>query len=283
VNPADFTEIGYGVEAGVAHVTLNRPDRRNAWSGTMTLEYRWALHHAHVDPDVRVVVLSGAGDHFCVGADAGALGAIADRGGAYTPPPAEPAPWPDDAPEALRHNNLFPLLISTPVIAALHGICAGAGVVIATYADLRFAATGLRLATSFARLGLPAEYGTGWMLPRIMGLANAATFLYSGGPISAAVAERLGFVQRVIADADLLPATLEYAGSLARESSAESLRTMKRQLFVDAAGDLGSAYGRSVDDMNAALRHPDLREGLAAFRDRRPPDFLSGGRPAGGA
>jgi enoyl-CoA hydratase/carnithine racemase len=282
VNPADFTEIAYttGDPPGVARITLDRPDRRNAWSGTMASEYRWALHHAHVDPAVRVVVLSGAGDHFCVGADAGALRAIADRGGIYDGPEAEPAPWPDDAPESLRHNNLFPLLVSTPVIAALHGGCAGAGVVVATYADIRFAGTGLRLATSFARLGLPAEYGTGWMLPRIMGLANAATFLYSSGPIPVAEVERLGFVQRVIDDADLLPATLEYAGRLARESSAQSLRVMKRQLFVDAAGDLGTAYRRSVDDMNAALRHPDLAEGLAAFKERRPPDFL---RPVPGA
>jgi enoyl-CoA hydratase/carnithine racemase len=279
VNPADFTEIAYttGDPPGVARIALSRPDRRNAWSGTMATEYRWALHHAHVDPAVRVVVLSGAGDHFCVGADTGALSNIADEGGIYSRPGEAPAPWPDGTPEGFRHHNLFPMLISTPVIAALHGICAGAGVVVATYADIRLAGTGLRLATSFARLGLPAEYGTGWMLPRIMGVANAATFLYSGGPIGAAEAERLGFVQRVVDDSDLVPAALDYAGRLARESSAESLRVMKRQIFVDAAGDLGAAYRRSVDDMNTALRHPDLREGLAAFKERRPPDFL---RPA---
>jgi enoyl-CoA hydratase/carnithine racemase len=274
VNPADFTEIAYTVDAGVATVRLDRPERRNAWSGTMALEYRWALHHAHVDPDVRVVVLAGAGPHFCVGADAGALDSIAADGGAYAKPVEEPPPWPDGTPEGLRHNHAFPLAISTPVIAALHGVCAGAGVVVATYTDLRFAAEGVRIATSFARLGLPAEYGTGWMLPRIMGVANAAQFLYGGGPLSAGEAQRLGFVQRVVADDDLLGATLEFAGRLARESSAESLRVMKRQLFVDSAGDLGTAYRRSVDDMDAALRHPDLKEGLAAFRERRPPDFL---------
>jgi len=278
VNPSDFTEIAYGVDAGVASVTLNRPDRRNAWSGAMALEYRWALHSAHTDPDVRVVVLSGAGEHFCVGADADALGSIAAAGGGYDIPEQAPPPWPDGFPEDLRHNHLFPLAISTPVIAAVHGICAGAGVVVATYADVRYAGAGLRLATSFARLGLPAEYGTGWMLPRIMGVANAATFLYSAGPVSAPEAERFGFVQRVVDDGDLLPATLDHARRLARESSGESLRVMKRQLFLDAAGDLGGAYRRSVDDMNAALRHPDLQEGLAAFRDRRPPDFLRRGR-----
>jgi enoyl-CoA hydratase/carnithine racemase len=276
VNPAEFTELRYdaGTHAGVAVVTLDRPERRNAWSGPMAFEYRWALHHAHTDPDVRVVVVTGAGDHFCVGADTGALAGMADAGGAYEKPAEPMPPWPDDVPDGFRHNHTAALTISTPVIAAVHGICAGAGVVVASYADLRFAAAGVRIATSFARLGLPAEYGIGWLLPRLMGTANAAQFLYSGGPIGAGEAQRLGFVQRVFPDDELLSATLDYARRLARESSPESLRTMKRALFVDAAGDLSTAYRRAVDDMKAALRHPDLKEGLAAFKERRPPDFL---------
>jgi enoyl-CoA hydratase/carnithine racemase len=275
VNPADFNELRYEVDAGVALVTLNRPDRRNAWSGPMALEYRWALHHAHTDPAARVVVLAGAGDHFCVGADRGALSDISGSGGAYQRTTADLPPWPDGIPDALRHNHTLPLAVSTPVIAALHGVCAGAGVVLATYADLRFAAAASsRITPAFARLGLPAEYGTGWVLPRLMGTANAAQFLYSGAPIDAEEAQRLGFVQRVFPDEGLLSATLDYARRLARESSAESLRTMKRALFVDAAGDLAAAYRRSVEDMDAALRHPDLKEGLAALQERRPPDFL---------
>jgi enoyl-CoA hydratase/carnithine racemase len=240
----------------------------------MATDWRWALHHAHTDPGVRVVVLAAAGDHFCVGADTGALSRLADAGGMYDRPAAAPPPWPDDVPSGLRHNHAAALTVSTPVIAALHGACAGAGVVVVSYADLRFAAAGARIATSFARLGLPAEYGIGWVLPRVMGPANAAQFLYSGGPITAEEAQRLGFVQRVLPDEELLPATLEYARRLARESSPESLRTMKRALFLDAAADFDTAYRRSVDDMNAALRHPDLKEGLAALKERRPPDFL---------
>jgi enoyl-CoA hydratase/carnithine racemase len=274
VNPSDFTEVRYEVEAGVALVTLNRPDRRNAWSGAMATEWRWALHHADADPAVRVVVLAAAGDQFCVGADTGSLARLADAGGMYERPAAEAPPWPDEVPPGLRHNHAAALTVATPVIAAIHGACAGAGVVVVSYADLRFAAAGARIATSFARLGLPAEYGIGWVLPRLMGTANAAQFLYSGGPIDATEARRLGFVQRVIADDDLLPATLDYARRLARESSPESLRTMKRALFLDSAGDFDTAYRRSVEDMNAALRHPDMKEGLAAFKERRPPDFL---------
>jgi enoyl-CoA hydratase/carnithine racemase len=270
----EFTELHYEVDRGVALVLLNRPDRRNAWSGAMAVEYRWALHHAHTDPAVRVVVLAGAGDQFCVGADAGALAEMSAAGGRYEKEAAALPPWPEELPEGWRHNHLVPLAISTPVIVAIHGVCAGAAVVLASYADLRFAAAGARIATSFARLGLPAEYGTGWMLPRLMGTANAAQFLFQGGPISGEEAQRLGFVQRVFADDELLPATLDYARTLARENSAESLRTMKRALFLDAAGGLDTAYRRSVDDMNAALRHPDMKEGLAAFKERRPPNFL---------
>jgi enoyl-CoA hydratase/carnithine racemase len=268
-----FTELRYEVEAGVALVTLNRTDRKNAWSGPMAHDYRWALHRGHLDPAVRVVVLTGAGDHFCVGADAAALADISDAGG-YQRSGGELPPWPEGTPAGLRHNHLFPLTIATPVIAALHGICAGAGVVLATYADLRFAADGARIATSFARLGLPAEYGTGWMLARIMGVANAAQFCYHGGPIGASEAMRLGYVQRVVGNEDLLTDTLDYARQLARESSGESLRMMKRQLFVDAAGDLDTAYRRSVSDMDAALRSADFKEGLAAFRQRWPPRFV---------
>ena len=275
MNPSDFTELRYEVDSGVALVTLNRPDRRNAWSGQMAVEWRWALHHADTCPDVRVVVLAGAGDHFCVGADTGALDRIADAGGMYERPAPAAPPWPDDVPAGFRHNHAAALTVSTPVIAALHGACAGAGVVVVSYADLRFAGAGARIATSFARLGLPAEYGIGWVLPRLMGTANASQFLYSGAPISAEDAQRLGFVQRVFPDDDLLPATLDYARHLARESSMESLRTMKRALFIDAAGDFDTAYRRSVEDMNAALAHPDLKEGLAALRDRRPPEFLN--------
>ncbi len=277
MNPGDFRQLHYAVEAGVALVTLDRPDRRNAWSGRLAAEYRWALHHAHTDPAVRVVVLTGAGADFCVGSDTALLGEISDAGGAYRAEPNELPPFPEGTPPALRHNHTFPLAVSTPVIAAVNGACAGVGLVLATYADLRFAAEGAILTTSFARLGLPAEYGIGWILPRIVGLANAAQLLYTSCIVDAAEAQRLGLVQRVFPAGELLPRTLDFARRMARESSGESLRMMKRQLFVDAAGDLETAYVRSVEEMDRALTRPDLGEGLAALRERRPPDFLGRG------
>jgi enoyl-CoA hydratase/carnithine racemase len=177
----------------------------------------------------------------------------------------------------MRRNHLVPLLVSTPVIAAIRGACAGAGFVLATYADFRFAAADAKITTAFAKLGLPAEYGIGWLLPRQIGLASAAQLLYAAEVCDGARARGLGWVQEVHAAGDVVPAALAFARTLARHSSGESLRTMKRQLMVDAWGSFGDAYTRSVEDMNAALKHPDLREGLSALRERRQPDFLGDG------
>jgi enoyl-CoA hydratase/carnithine racemase len=277
VEPSEFSELAYQVsDDGVALVELNCPERRNAWGGRMSVEYRWALHHADNDPMVHVVVLTGAGRDFCVGAHRETLEDIDRRGGAYARERLELPPVPEGVPAGLRHNHTIPLALSVPVIAAVNGACAGAGFVLATYADLRFGAEDARIATSFANLGLPAEYGIGWVLARMLGTANAASLLYSGERIEAGEALRLGWLQRVVASDDLLAETLSYAGRLARHSSPESTRTMKRQLFVDAWGDLEDAYRRSVEDMNAAMSHADFREGVAALRERRPPDFLRG-------
>ncbi len=276
MQPEEFAHISYVVSDGVALVTLNRPERRNAWSGPMSVEYRWALHHAHTDAAVRVVVLTGAGNAFCAGADTGLLEEIDSAGGAYTKEKTELPPFPDDAPAPLRHNHTAPLAISTPVIAAINGACAGAGFVLATYADLRWAAESARFGTAFAALGLPAEYGIGWMLPRITGNANALDLLFDPAPRSAHEVERLGFVQRVVPDDALLADALAFAERLARHSSADSLRTMKRAVWVDAVGDLDEAYRRSVADMEAALTRADFRTGIAAAKSKTRPDFLSG-------
>jgi enoyl-CoA hydratase/carnithine racemase len=220
------------------------------------------------------VVLTGAGRDFCIGADSGALDAINSASGTYETEKLPLPSYPDGAPEGMRRNHLAPLLISTPVVAALHGACAGAGFVLATYADFRFAAKDARIATSFAKLGLPAEYGIGWLLPRQIGLSNAAQLLYTAEVCDGDRARELGWVQQVHDADDVLGAAQTFARGLAQHSSGESLRTMKRQLMVDAWGSFDDAYTRSVQDMNTALKGPDMREGLAALKEKRPPEFL---------
>jgi enoyl-CoA hydratase/carnithine racemase len=275
VKPSEFRELTYSVDAGVALVTLNQPERGNLWSGPMAVEYRWALHHADEDPAARVVVLTGAGSTFCAGADVAELDAIGDGNGAYEKERATLPPHPVDAPPGLRHNHTAPLAIGAPIIAAIEGACAGAGFVLATYADLRSVSETAKITTAFARFGLPAEYGIGWLLPRMVGIPNALDLLYDTRPRTGAEVASLGWAQRVHPEGEVLDATLEFARRLAKESSGQSLRTMKRQVFADAAGDLDDAYRRSVDDMNTALAHPDLRVGIKAQRQRTAPDFLT--------
>ncbi len=244
----------------------------------MSVDYRWALHHADTDPAVHVVVLTGAGPDFCIGAHRATLEDIDRSGGNYQRQTMELPPIAPEVPPGLRHNHTIPLSLSVPVIAAVNGACAGAGFVLATYADIRFGASTARIMSSFANIGLPAEYGISWILARLVGTANAAQLLYSGRPLAAEEALRLGWLQRLFPPEELIDATLAYARDLARHSSPHSLRIMKRQIFQDAWGDLEDAYRRSVDDMNAAMTHPDFRLGVAALREKRSPDFL-GGQP----
>jgi enoyl-CoA hydratase/carnithine racemase len=273
MTPAELEHLTYAVDDGVAVITLNRPERGNAWTGVMAAEYRWALHWADTDSAARVVVLTGAGRAFCVGADTTDLEAIGALG-SYQRERVTLPPFPAGTPAALRHNHTAPLAVGTPVIAAINGACAGAGFVLATYADLRWAATSARIATAFAGLGLPAEYGIGWMLPRITGTAHALELLWNPAPRTAAETTALGFVQRVVDDDRLMPDVLAYARGLAHHSSPESLRTMKRAVWVDSCADLDTAYRHSVADMDAALSSRDFRAGLAATRDKQRPDFL---------
>ena len=271
---SEFDKITYEVNRGVALVTLNNPARRNAWGGRMSVEYRWALYHAHTDDSVRVVVVTGIGDDFCVGADTSELSTIESAGGAYQKAQLELPPYPETAPEAFRRNHAYPWCIEKPVIAAVNGRCAGVGFIVASYADLRFGARNSVLKTAFSKLGLPAEYGLGWILPRIMGKANAMQILLEGDKFSGEEGLRLGWLQKLYEPDQLLEETLRYAQKLAKESASYSLSCMKRQLNFDAEGDFSDAYTRSVTDMNTALTHPDFKEGLRALKAKRPTNFL---------
>jgi enoyl-CoA hydratase/carnithine racemase len=281
VDISDFTRMTVDVEAGVATITFNRPDLRNVWAGPTSLEYRWALHWCHSNPDVRVVVVTGERD-FCVGADMKMLDDIGQAGGSYEVRRRTVPDYPASTPAQFRHNHFYPLTISTPVIAAIEGGCAGAGFLVASYADFRFADPAARIASSFAGLGLPAEYGIGWLLPRMVGVARAAQLLYSPEPIGAERAAELGWVQQVSQPGDVVAEAVRYGRSLASGSSAESLRMMKRQLFVDSAFDYGESYRTSVEEMNSALGGSDFKVGLRAARNKVRPDFLAPGRSADG-
>jgi enoyl-CoA hydratase/carnithine racemase len=266
----------YDVKSRVALITLNRPDRLNAWTTRMEVEYRVALGEADADPDVRVVVVTGAGRGFSAGADTDALGGLADTGkyGAGTSADRDPLPLrgagvrPD-----FDHGFSYPLGMKKPLIAAINGPAAGVGFVLACFADLRFAAAGAKLTTSFGRLGLPAEHGVSWILPRIIGAGRAADLLFSSRVVLAEEAERMGLVNAVLPQDELLPYTLDYARKMASDISPWSLRMLKQQLYADLLGSLDAAAVEAEVRMHEAFTRPDFKEGVAALTERRAPQF----------
>jgi enoyl-CoA hydratase/carnithine racemase len=269
----DLHAVRYGVADRIATVTLDRPHRLNAWTGRMHTEYRWCLAEAERDPGVRVVVVTGAGRGFCAGADFAALERNVEAGG-YDDGVREPLAEPGYGvrPE-FDHAFAFHYGMATPVIAAINGPAAGVGLVLACFCDLRFAAAGAKLTTSAPRLGLPAEYGLSWVLPRLVGLGHAVDLLLSSRVVLAEEAAVMGLVNRVLPGDELLPATYAYARALADEMSPTSLRETKRQIYADQHGDVGTAVERSVALTDQLMGGADYAEGVAAWLARRPPQF----------
>jgi enoyl-CoA hydratase/carnithine racemase len=258
---------------GVLTITLDRPDRLNAWTGRMHTEYRWCLARAEGDPAVRVVVVTGAGRGFCAGADARALERHVERGG-YDDGVREPLAEPGYGvrPE-FDHAFAFHFGMAKPVIAAINGPAAGVGLVLACYCDLRFAAAGAKLTTSAPRLGLPAEYGLSWVLPRLVGIGHATDLLLSSRVVLAEEAATMGLVNKVLPPDELLSHTYAYAQALATEVSPAAVREAKRQLYTDLHGDVGAAVERSVELIDRMMGEPDYAEGVAAYIQKRPPRF----------
>ena len=259
---------------GIATITLARPDRLNAWTGRMHAEYRWALAEAEADPAVRVVVVTGEGRGFCAGADAAALDGHAAKG-RYDPGVAAEdlaRPGYGVRPE-FDHPFAFHYGVAKPIIAAINGPAAGVGLVLACFCDLRFAAAGAKLTTAAPKLGLPAEYGLSWVLPRLIGTGRAADLLLSGRVVLAEEAERMGLVNAVLPPDELLPHTIAYARVLATEVSPASLAAAKAQLYADWHRDVGTAVAESERLLEELVQGPDFAEGARALNEKRPPNF----------
>jgi enoyl-CoA hydratase/carnithine racemase len=273
VELADLKVTRYEVRDRVATVTLDRPDRLNAWTGRMHAEYRALLARAASDRGVRVIVVTGAGRGFCAGADARALEGHVERG-AYDAGLGHDVAMPGYGvrPE-FDADFAYQFGIPKPIIAAINGPAAGVGLVLACYCDLRFAANGAKLTTSHGRLGLPAEYGLSWLLPRLVGVTRAADVLLSSRVVLAEEAERLGLVNRALPPEDLLPFTYEYAGSLATEIAPSSLAATKLQLYRDLHGDAASSVDDAAARMAEMMKGADFAEGVAALVEKRPPAF----------
>ncbi len=270
-----YEQILYEVSDAVATVTLNRPEKLNAWTMQMGNEVQHAFRRADRDDGVRVIVITGAGSGYCAGADIGMLQGLqtgaADAGGASLS--IEEDDVDASVPAAFRGAYSHPLGLRKPVIAAVNGVAAGLGLSYMLYYDMRIASDRARFGTLFARRGLVAEHGTAWLLPRLIGMHHACDLLFSGRLVAADEALRMGLVNRVVPHADLLPTVRQIATEIATQCSPRSLRIMKRQLYGALFTDLGAAMAEADREMVGSFTTEDFREGVAAFVQRRPPRF----------
>jgi enoyl-CoA hydratase/carnithine racemase len=271
-------QILYTVADRLATITLNRPDKLNAWTATMEGEVRSAVERAEADDAVRVIVLTGAGRGFCAGADMSLLGAVAKQG--VTDQVRERALDKADAAQQehiradFQKKYSYFLATKKPVIAAINGPAVGLGLVIALYCDLRFASDAARFSTVFARRGLIAEYGMAWMLPRIVGHSNALDLLFSGRTIDAAEATRMGLANRVLPQEEFINQVYDYARDLASNVSPRSLAVIKRQVYESMFQSLQEAFDLSEREMLASLDSLDFKEGVAHYLEKRSPAFV---------
>lgn len=280
-----YEQILYEVQDRIATVTLNRPERLNAWTPVMEREVRDAMTEATADEEVRVIILTGAGRGFCAGADLAGLNQASQnpaksntlaeriavtRAEAYASGPIKGGL---DLPQAFSYRHAYFPTVPKPIIAALNGPTAGIGLVVTLYADIRFASQAAIFTTAFARRGLVAEHGIDWILPRIVGLPNAIDLLLSARTITAEEALQMGLVNKVFAQESFMQDVRAYALDLARLVSPRSMRVMKHQLFRAQNLDFGAALHASIPDVVESLASEDFHEGVAHFLERRAPNF----------
>jgi enoyl-CoA hydratase/carnithine racemase len=285
-----YEQILYTVDDHVATLTLNRPDKLNAWTPTMASEVRDAFFRAGVDGDVRVIVLTGAGRGFCSGADMTELSGAAGQGTAAlkgdedpeeavsilmaTPLESQKDPGNRlDARNDFRKRYSYLPAIPKPIIAAINGPAAGLGLIIALYCDMRIASGKAVFSTAFSRRGLIAEHGISWLLPRIVGLSNAFDLLFSARRVDAAEALRLGLVDRLFPEDRFMGEVVSYARELATLSSPRSLGIMKKQVWDAQFQNLAEALAVADRELVASLDSEDFKEGVAHFLEKRPPRF----------
>jgi enoyl-CoA hydratase/carnithine racemase len=267
-----FETLRYDVADGVATLTLNRPDRLNAVNSTVIRELVEAFDRADGDDDVRAVIVTGAGRAFCAGADLGGGGTTFAGG----PGRSE---RPEDHHDGGGLVTLRIFEMTKPVIAAINGPAVGFGITMTLAMDVRLASSAARIGFVFARRGVVPEACSTWFLPRLVGIAQAAEWAYTGRVFSAEEARAGGLVSRVVAPDALLPAARELAREIADNTSAVSVALIRQMLWRL----LGAEHPREAHRLDSlgmwyTGRSPDAREGVTSFLEKRRPRF--GGRPS---
>jgi enoyl-CoA hydratase/carnithine racemase len=248
----------YEVRDRVATLTLNRPDRLNAWTPDMEARYFDLLDVADNDPEVRAIVVTGSGRGFCAGMDAAVLSERAQS----------------EAPRRPRARPLsHPLSVRKLLIAAINGGCAGIGLLQALLCDVRFAASEARISTAFTRRGLPPEFGSAWLLSRIIGGGRSADLMLSGRTIDGVEAHRVGLVSDVAPAEKLLELVYAYASDVATNCSPRAIAYGKAQMAADWSRTFAESEQFSELIYSRDEHREDFGEGVRSFVERRSPEF----------
>lgn len=257
-----MADLEYTVEDGVGTILLNRPAKKNAFTMDMIDQWAQILVDARTDPDVRVILLTGAGDAFCSGVDLGRF----DSG----------TPTPLDRKKVLTdriHRIAYALDdLDKPVIAAVNGVAVGAGMDMALMCDIRLAASSVRLSEGYIRVGLVPGDGGAYFLPRLVGISKALELLWTGDFIDAQTALDLGIVSYVYDDAEFADKARAFAAKLAAAPPI-NVAMIKRAVYQSARADLRTALDLISSHMAVVQTTHDSQEAMAAFREKRTPKF----------
>ncbi|MGZ5433310.1 MAG: enoyl-CoA hydratase/isomerase family protein, partial [Thermoanaerobaculia bacterium] len=245
------------VRDSVATIVLNRPDKLNAFTGTMREDLLAALRACEDDPDVRVVVVSGAGPAFCAGGDVEFMGALQKSGDVASFRKLL---------DAGRDVILQIATMGKPVIAAINGIAAGAGCNLALACDYRISSEGAKLSESFVRIGLHPDWGGTWLLPRLVGRSRAMEILMSGRMVDATEALAIGMIDRIASD---LPAETDRFARMLAAAPPLALAGIKRALLASESNDLRAQIDLESEHQVACFQSKDAAERMAAFLDRQ--------------
>ena len=262
-------------DGAVATGFLNRPHRSNAWTGRMHRDYKIAMSGLDADGSVRAIIVTGTGRAFCVGGDSEALAGHAEKGG-YDPGVAVEVGNPG-APshDQFDHDLVWHLRMRTPVVAAVNGACAGIGLALTLFCDIRFVSATAKLTTAAPKLGLPAEYGMSWMLPRIVGVTRANDLLLSGRVFTGAETAEWGLWNGVAPDGEgALAMARDWSRNLVADAGPNAVAMTKAQVYSDLISHkVGDSVDESVRLIDQATKTAEYREGVAALREKRPPRF----------
>lgn len=276
---SDYEHILLETKDRISTITLNRPERLNAWTARMADEVRDAIGKAGTDPATRCIVITGAGRGFCAGADMEGLQGTASAGKTSGHEVLNPsdvsfsgAPGPDIA-ESFPGRFGYLYSCPKPIIAEINGPCAGIGLILTLYADLRFANEAAKFTTAFAARGLVAEHGIAWLLPRLIGEAHALDLLMTSRKFTGAEAQVMGLVNKALPAGELATHVASVARTLANDVSPRAVAIMKRQVRASYAQSFAASLAIADEQMSQSFSIFDFKEGVQSFVERRAPAF----------